>query len=130
MSDDLVMPLGDGQIASELPGLSNGVNGTDGANGGPGGNGVHLLIRPVSIEQEMRNSYLDYAMSVIVARALPDARDGGAVGERARHPCGSRSGRSSVAVPERWSPSSVVARNATSIRPAAPARDLPVTVPV
>jgi DNA gyrase subunit A len=31
---------------------------------------------PVSIEQEMRKSYLDYAMSVIVARALPDARDG------------------------------------------------------
>ncbi|WP_297489705.1 DNA gyrase subunit A [Acidocella sp.] len=31
---------------------------------------------PVSIEQEMRKSYLDYAMSVIVSRALPDARDG------------------------------------------------------
>ena len=28
------------------------------------------------IEQEMRESYLDYAMSVIVARALPDVRDG------------------------------------------------------
>jgi DNA gyrase subunit A len=33
-------------------------------------------IRPVSIEEEMKRSYLDYAMSVIVARALPDARDG------------------------------------------------------
>jgi DNA gyrase subunit A len=33
-------------------------------------------IRPVSITDEMRRSYLDYAMSVIVARALPDARDG------------------------------------------------------
>ncbi len=33
-------------------------------------------IRPISIEDEMRNSYLDYAMSVIVSRALPDARDG------------------------------------------------------
>lgn len=33
-------------------------------------------IRPVSIDAEMRDSYLDYAMSVIVARALPDARDG------------------------------------------------------
>ncbi len=32
--------------------------------------------RPVKIEEEMRGSYLDYAMSVIVARALPDARDG------------------------------------------------------
>jgi DNA gyrase subunit A len=31
---------------------------------------------PVSLEEEMRHSYLDYAMSVIVGRALPDARDG------------------------------------------------------
>ena len=33
-------------------------------------------IIPVDIEQELRKSYLDYAMSVIVGRALPDARDG------------------------------------------------------
>jgi DNA gyrase subunit A len=33
-------------------------------------------VRPVHIETEMRTSYLDYAMSVIVARALPDVRDG------------------------------------------------------
>jgi len=33
-------------------------------------------IRQVDIDREMRSSYLDYAMSVIVARALPDARDG------------------------------------------------------
>src|SRR5690554_2344747 len=33
-------------------------------------------ILPISIEDEMRQSYLDYAMSVIVGRALPDARDG------------------------------------------------------
>jgi DNA gyrase subunit A len=33
-------------------------------------------VRPVNIEDEMRNSYLDYAMSVIVSRALPDVRDG------------------------------------------------------
>src|SRR5688572_17786056 len=33
-------------------------------------------VRPVDINVEMRDSYLDYAMSVIVARALPDARDG------------------------------------------------------
>ena len=33
-------------------------------------------IEPITIEEEMRRSYLDYAMSVIVARALPDARDG------------------------------------------------------
>jgi DNA gyrase subunit A len=31
---------------------------------------------PISLEQEMRSSYLDYAMSVIVGRALPDVRDG------------------------------------------------------
>ncbi|MDZ4669227.1 MAG: DNA gyrase subunit A [Phototrophicales bacterium] len=34
------------------------------------------LIRSMDINEEMRGSYLDYAMSVIVARALPDARDG------------------------------------------------------
>ncbi|HNT23930.1 MAG TPA: DNA gyrase subunit A [Anaerolineales bacterium] len=34
------------------------------------------LVRPVDIDQEMQQAYLDYAMSVIVSRALPDARDG------------------------------------------------------
>jgi len=34
------------------------------------------IIKQVDIEKEMKGSYLDYAMSVIVARALPDARDG------------------------------------------------------
>ena len=34
------------------------------------------LVREIDINDEMRDSYLDYAMSVIVARALPDARDG------------------------------------------------------
>ena len=33
-------------------------------------------LHPVTLEEEMRRSYLDYAMSVIVSRALPDARDG------------------------------------------------------
>ncbi len=33
-------------------------------------------VTPVSIEEEMKSSYLDYAMSVIVSRALPDVRDG------------------------------------------------------
>ena len=37
----------------------------------PGGD-----IAPISIEEEMKSSYLDYAMSVIVSRALPDVRDG------------------------------------------------------
>jgi DNA gyrase subunit A len=35
-----------------------------------------LDVTPVAIEEEMKRSYLDYAMSVIVARALPDVRDG------------------------------------------------------
>ena len=35
----------------------------------------HEII-PINIEHELKQSYLDYAMSVIVGRALPDARDG------------------------------------------------------
>src|ERR1043166_5681146 len=38
-------------------------------------NNVSVLL-PIDIEAEMRKSYLDYAMSVIIARALPDVRDG------------------------------------------------------
>src|SRR5471030_989422 len=34
------------------------------------------ILLPIDIETEMRKSYLDYAMSVIIARALPDVRDG------------------------------------------------------
>src|SRR5450755_783865 len=34
------------------------------------------ILLPIDIEAEMRKSYLDYAMSVIIARALPDVRDG------------------------------------------------------
>ena len=37
---------------------------------------VSERVVPVSIEEEMKNSYIDYAMSVIVGRALPDVRDG------------------------------------------------------
>lgn len=44
-------------------------------NPGPG-DGSPSDIRPVSITEEMKRSYLDYAMSVIVSRALPDVRDG------------------------------------------------------
>ena len=33
-------------------------------------------LSPINIEDEMRRSYLDYAMSVIIGRALPDVRDG------------------------------------------------------
>ena len=38
--------------------------------------GAAKEIFPVNLEDEMRQSYLDYAMSVIVGRALPDIRDG------------------------------------------------------
>jgi len=38
--------------------------------------GIARSISPVNIEDEMRQSYMDYAMSVIVGRALPDVRDG------------------------------------------------------
>ncbi len=37
---------------------------------------VSGTVKPVNIEDEMKSSYIDYAMSVIVARALPDVRDG------------------------------------------------------
>ena len=46
----------------------------------PGGDGqgpnAAANIHPVNIEEEMRKSYLDYSMSVIIGRALPDVRDG------------------------------------------------------
>src|SRR6476659_9222094 len=45
--------------------------GGDGPTGSGGGN-----IQPINIEEEMRRSYLDYSMSVIIGRALPDVRDG------------------------------------------------------
>ena len=43
--------------------------------GGPQGPGAANLV-PINIEEEMRRSYLDYSMSVIIGRALPDVRDG------------------------------------------------------
>src|SRR3984957_14920375 len=49
-------------------------------SGPPGGNNVQgrgaAFMLPVNIEDEMRRSYLDYSMSVIIGRALPDVRDG------------------------------------------------------
>jgi DNA gyrase subunit A len=44
--------------------------------GGEGPDDPSDDIRPISISEEMKRSYLDYAMSVIVSRALPDVRDG------------------------------------------------------
>src|ERR1035441_5862080 len=49
-------------------------------DGPPAGNNVQgrgaAFMIPVNIEDEMRRSYLDYSMSVIIGRALPDFRDG------------------------------------------------------
>jgi len=64
---------GNDMAAEGVPALTDGVNGRAGANGyGPNAG----YVRAISIEDEMRASYLEYAMSVIVSRALPDARDG------------------------------------------------------
>jgi DNA gyrase subunit A len=52
---------------------SDNPNGSDGSN--VQGRGAAFLL-PVNIEDEMRRSYLDYSMSVIIGRALPDVRDG------------------------------------------------------
>ena len=46
--------------------------GPDAPEAAPGG----LRVEPIEIEEELQRSYLDYAMSVIVGRALPDVRDG------------------------------------------------------
>ena len=46
-----------------------------GGPGDPPGPGALNLV-PINIEEEMRRSYLDYSMSVIIGRALPDVRDG------------------------------------------------------
>jgi len=54
------------------PQLPLGPNGSDG-KGDPTG---AASIIPINIEEEMRKSYLDYSMSVIIGRALPDVRDG------------------------------------------------------
>ncbi|MCX6048445.1 MAG: DNA gyrase subunit A [Chloroflexi bacterium] len=74
---------GDSQFPEDGSPLTNGVNAVNGVGtNGDGLNGIGDALpyagktRPIKIEDEMRASYLDYAMSVIVARALPDARDG------------------------------------------------------
>ena len=53
-------------MADELPPVSS--------TPGPAGNGDSS--EPLNIEDELKDSYLSYAMSVIISRALPDARDG------------------------------------------------------
>ena len=51
------------------------LNPPGGDGGGPQGPGA-ANVQPVNIEEEMRRSYLDYSMSVIIGRALPDIYDG------------------------------------------------------
>ena len=58
--------MADSELPPETPPLP--------AGGDDGGENKNLI--PVNIEDEMKRSYLDYAMSVIVGRALPDVRDG------------------------------------------------------
>jgi len=42
----------------------------------PNQENIGEVILPISLDEEMKKSYLEYAMSVIVGRALPDIRDG------------------------------------------------------
>jgi DNA gyrase subunit A len=62
--------------------MADGMDGVDGVADGVSGEDVAVVrmpggnVEPVIIEDEMKSSYLDYAMSVIVGRALPDVRDG------------------------------------------------------
>jgi DNA gyrase subunit A len=71
----------DGSLATDGSGNGENGGGTEGTNpgqvnnGGTGGAGALRLIN-LPIEDELRDSYLTYAMSVIVSRALPDVRDG------------------------------------------------------
>ena len=63
--------------------------------------------RPIRIAEEMRTSYLTYAMSVIVARALPDVRDGLKPGTAPDPVCHARHGHTArLAIPQerpyRW----------------------------
>jgi DNA gyrase subunit A len=51
-------------------------NGNGGDNGDNGDGDVRLAVEPIEIQEEMERSFLEYAMSVITARALPDVRDG------------------------------------------------------
>ncbi|MGO8877635.1 MAG: DNA gyrase subunit A [Acidimicrobiales bacterium] len=53
----------------------NGSNGA-GSAGPPGDGGLTVGILPIEIQEEMERSFLEYSMSVIVQRALPDVRDG------------------------------------------------------
>ncbi len=69
-NEDLPTNLPGNENGSEVPSLPLNGNGSGNRHNNVGN------VRVILVEDEMRASYLDYAMSVIVARALPDARDG------------------------------------------------------
>ena len=81
MADDQnQLPLG---ADDNLQPSSQDANSNNPPPGGAGGDGPTaptgpgaLIMLPINIEEEMRRSYLDYSMSVIIGRALPDVRDG------------------------------------------------------
>ena len=78
--DQNQLPLGSNPNDPPTPQDANSNNPPPGGSGGDGpgaptGPGA-LQLLPINIEEEMRRSYLDYSMSVIIGRALPDARDG------------------------------------------------------
>ena len=65
-------------MAQSTRGSGRGGAGTGGSDGAPpeGEEPVSGVIEPIEIQEEMERSFLEYSMSVIVARALPDVRDG------------------------------------------------------
>ena len=78
--DQNQLPLGPDDNINPSPQDANSSNPPPGGSGGDGpgaptGPGA-LVMLPINIDEEMRRSYLDYSMSVIIGRALPDARDG------------------------------------------------------
>ena len=88
MADDQnQLPLGADDNNPPSPQDANSNNPPPGGGGGAGGpfnpdgptaptGPGALVMLPINIEEEMRRSYLDYSMSVIIGRALPDVRDG------------------------------------------------------
>ena len=78
--DQNLLPLGPDNNIQPSAQDANSNNPPPGGGGGDGpgaptGPGA-LVMLPINIDEEMRRSYLDYSMSVIIGRALPDARDG------------------------------------------------------
>ncbi len=83
--DDAEGPVADGTAADgptaadeTAVATDDGGSGGDGTppGGGDGSDDGGYAIEPIEIQDEMENSFLEYAMSVIMQRALPDARDG------------------------------------------------------